>query len=123
MVLSCILMDCEFVVRENSAGDGATFNRSISGDTANAVSNDPFIVFAYENFKGMMIEYVIYNANETRKRIGTFTLIWNSQSISATPTANDSVSYELWNNHCWQCCAWRCTSGKPDSRSPFQYKR
>jgi hypothetical protein len=82
----------EFIVRENSSGDGATFNRSISGDTANGVSNDPFISVSYENFKGMMIDYVIYNANETRKRIGTFTLIWNSQSISATPTANDSVS-------------------------------
>jgi hypothetical protein len=82
----------EFIVRENSSGDGATFNRSISGDTANGVSNDPFISVSYENFKGMMIDYVIYNVNETRKRIGTFTLIWNSQSISATPTANDSVS-------------------------------
>lgn len=82
----------EFIVRENSSGDGATFNRSISGDTANGVSNDPFISVSYDNFKGMMIDYVIYNANETRKRIGTFTLIWNSQSISSTPTANDSVS-------------------------------
>jgi len=82
----------EFIVRENSSGDGAIFNRSISGDTANGVSNDPFINVSYDNFKGMMIDYVIYNANETRKRIGTFTLIWNSQSISSTPTANDSVS-------------------------------
>ena len=82
----------ELVVRENSSGDGATYNRSISGDTANGVSNDPFINVTYSNFKGMMIDYVIYNANETRKRIGTFTLIWNSQSASSGPVASDSVN-------------------------------
>ena len=46
-------------------------------------------------FKGMMVDYVVNIGNETRKRIGTFSVIWNSQNTSTTPVFSDSVAVQL----------------------------
>jgi len=47
------------------------------------------------SFKGMMVDYVVNIGNETRKRMGTFHIIWNSQNTSTAPISSDSVAVQL----------------------------
>jgi hypothetical protein len=70
----------EFVLRETQSGNAALFRRAVSATIGGGFSN--FTVFSpqYANFKGVKIEYVLYNNTESTKRIGTIRIIWTSST-------------------------------------------
>ena len=70
----------EFVVRETNSGAAAIYHRAVSATIAIGASN--FTVFSpqYANFKGVKIDYTLYNAAESTKRIGTIYIIWTSST-------------------------------------------
>jgi hypothetical protein len=70
----------EFILRETQSGNAALFRRAVSATIGGGFSN--FTVFSpqYANFKGVKIEYVLYNNTESTKRIGTIRIIWTSST-------------------------------------------
>jgi len=85
----------DFVIREASTGNASTYRRSESANVANGANNSIMFSIPITTFKGMMVDYVVNIGNETRKRMGTFSIIWNSQNTSTTPVFSDSVSVQL----------------------------
>lgn len=85
----------DFVIREAGTGSASTFRRSESANVANGANNTIMFSVPIGSFKGMVLDYVVFIGNETRKRMGTFHVIWNSQSLSTTPISSDSISVQL----------------------------
>ena len=82
----------DFVIREASTGKASTFRRSESSNVANGATNAIMFAVPIGSFKGMMVDYVVNIGNETRKRMGTFHIIWNSQNTATAPISSDSVA-------------------------------
>lgn len=85
----------DIVIREANTGKASTFRRSESSNVASGANNAIMFAVPIGSFKGMVLDYVVFIGNETRKRMGTFHVIWNSQSLSTTPIFSDSVVVQL----------------------------
>ena len=85
----------DFVIREGSDGKTSTYRRSEGENVANGATNSIMFSIPITTFKGMMVDYVVNIGNETRKRMGTFSVIWNSQNTATAPIFSDSVSVQL----------------------------
>jgi len=84
-----------WVVREQSAGSASTYQSSESYNISTGTTNGTWFVAEYANFKGIVIDYVAYTSSESRKRIGRFTVAWDSSTGGTAPVYNDSVDIEL----------------------------
>lgn len=85
----------DFVVRETSSGDGATFFRSESAVVNNAATNEVVCSVQANNFKAWIIDYVIYGSSESIKRLGTIHVVWNSQNLATAPVMTDTIHVSL----------------------------
>jgi hypothetical protein len=84
-----------WIVREQSAGSASTYQSSESYNISTGTTNGAWFVCEYANFKGIVIDYVAYTSSESRKRIGRFTVAWDSSTGGTAPVYNDSVDIEL----------------------------
>jgi hypothetical protein len=84
----------ELIVRETSGGNSAIYRRAVSASIPTATTNQVVFSPNWANFKGVKVEYVLYNATEEVKRQGQLNIIWNSVAGStATMTETVHVSY------------------------------
>ena len=78
-----------WVVREQSSGNASTYMASESYDISNGTTNGTWFVCEYANFKGLVVEYVAYNASESRKRMGRLSVLWDSSTGGTAPVYAD----------------------------------
>ena len=84
-----------FVIREPSSGSASTALSSESATIANSATNQSLFTVPNLSTRGAIIDYVIYNSGETRKRVGTLAAVWNTQDATVNPAFSDSVLVQL----------------------------
>lgn len=81
----------DFVQREASSGNGGFFSRTDSATINNAVTNGVVTTVEAANFKGWIVDYVMYGSGESIKRIGTIYIAWNSTNLATSPSITDTI--------------------------------
>ena len=82
-------------IAEQYAGNAVVFRSAEGYNIPNATTNGTWFSCEFDNFKGLVIDYVAYNLSESRKRIGRFVIAWDSSTAGTAPVYSDSVDIEL----------------------------
>ena len=78
-------------VFEQNDGPASAFWSAESYDIPNSTTNGTWFNTVYTNFLCLSINYVVYNATETKKRVGRLDVVWDSNSAGVSPVINDSI--------------------------------